>query len=90
MKVIGTTGSDYICIVSHAELEKVADKYYGKMEKLKIGDETNLGSGYDFRAAIGQACKGMTDAERDFDRARATLTRFAVMVATLPADEVTV
>jgi hypothetical protein len=52
MKIIGTTqGSgdgEYIAIVSHSEIEKFFDLYYGKQPRLKVGDEINLGKGYDF------------------------------------------
>lgn len=86
MKIIGIDeGGRYICTVEHSELEKVADKYYGHLQKLRAGQEFNLGAGYDFRSDIKQACQSMADAERDFDRARGTLHRFASMVATLPA-----
>lgn len=52
MKVLGTTknSSTYICEVSHSELEKFMDQYYGskKLKEMKTGDEINLGEGYDF------------------------------------------
>lgn len=88
MKVIGTGANGaYLCEVSHTELEKLTDKYYGNLKPLKIGDEMNLGAGYDFRASIKESCKGMMDADLSFDRARATLQRFAIMVSALPESE---
>lgn len=85
MKVIGIAeGGKYICQVSHTELEKLADKYYGNLEKLKPGSEMDLGAGYDFRNAIKTACDSLIQAERDFDSARKTIHKFAAMVASLP------
>lgn len=84
MKVIGTTERDYIITVSHDELEKVAGLYYGKMPRMKVGDERNLGEGYDFSASIKSACADMQKAMVSFDRSRATLENFASMVADLP------
>jgi len=52
MKIIGISqgprDGQYIAIVSHAEIEKFLNIYYGRMENLKVGDEINLGKGYDF------------------------------------------
>lgn len=88
MKVIGIgANGSYLCEVRHDELEKLTDKYYGKLEKLRIGDQLNLGAGHDFRSDIKQACKSMADAEQDFDRARSTLHKFASMVMALPENE---
>lgn len=82
MKVIAKSSeSKYICEVSHEELEKFLDQYYGKLRKLDVGHELNLGQGYDFSARIESACKSMADAMREFDRARKTMTDFAVAVA---------
>lgn len=88
MKVIGIDANgNYIAVVAHDELEKLTEKYYGKLDKLRPGAEMNLGAGYDFRSDIKAACKGMVDADQNFSRAKKTLHRFAVMVASLPADE---
>lgn len=88
MKVIGMGEHDaYLCLVTHTELEKLADKYYGKLQRLRVGSEMNLGAGYDFRSDIQTACRGMVDAEKNFDRAKNTLHKFAVMVAALPTQE---
>jgi len=86
MKVIAKANdSKYICEVSHDELEKFLNQYYGKLDKLSVGQEVNLGQGYDFSARIEQACKNMTEAMRSFDSARKTMTDFAVAVATSAA-----
>lgn len=85
MKVIGKAERDtYLVEVSHTELEKVADKYYGKLPELRVGQEFNIGAGYDFRRDIQSACRGMVDASTSFGTARESLMRFAVMVAGLP------
>lgn len=85
MKVIGKADRDtYLVEVSHTELEKVADKYYGKLPELRVGQEFNIGAGYDFRRDIQSACRGMVDASTSFGTARESLMRFAVMVAGLP------
>ena len=85
MKVIGKGDRDtYLVEVSHTELEKVADKYYGKLPELRVGQEFNIGAGYDFRRDIKSACRGMVDASTSFGTARESLMRFAVMVAGLP------
>lgn len=49
MKVIAKVKYDqYICEVSHDELEKFLNKYYGEMKKLEVNSEIDLGKGYDF------------------------------------------
>lgn len=86
MKIIGTVNRDtYLAEISHTELEKVADKYYGKLEPLRVGSEFNLGAGYDFRQNIQSACRDMVDASKSFGTAQASMVRFAVMVAGLPS-----
>lgn len=85
MKVIGKISSDkYICEVTHTELEKLADKYYGNLPRLEVGSVMNLGAGYDFRAAIKEACMAVVEAEGKFERARKTIHLFASMVSCLP------
>lgn len=84
MKVIGTTDRGYIIAVSHEELEKAAGLYYGKMPVMKVGDERNIGEGYDFTAHIKSACADMQTAMKSFERSRSTLENFASMVADLP------
>ncbi|MCK5604605.1 hypothetical protein KAR91_22140 [Candidatus Pacearchaeota archaeon] len=56
MKVIGTgVDGKYICEVSHTEIEKFQNLYFGKVERLSIGDEVDFGAGYDFSSDIQSA-----------------------------------
>lgn len=56
MKVIGKSGRDsYICEVSHTEIEKYMNLYYGKMESVEVGEKIDLGKGYDFSSDIRDA-----------------------------------
>lgn len=88
MKIIGEANRDhYVAIVSKDEIEKVLDKFYGKMPAIKVGDTINLAQGYDFRSDIHRACSSMQDSMKSFDRARATLQQFAMMVAEHGLDE---
>ncbi len=50
MKVIGKTEKNYICEVSHTEIEKFLNQYYSdpRLSRLKIGEIVNLGKGYDW------------------------------------------
>lgn len=82
MKVIGMIDSStYLCEVSHSELEKSVDLYYGNLDKLRVGSTLNLGDGYDFRADIKNACSTMANAEASFVNAQKTLYRFAMLIA---------
>ncbi|MDR7094131.1 hypothetical protein [Hydrogenophaga laconesensis] len=82
MKVIAKISEGrYMCEVSHEELEKCLDKYYGNMGKLSVGDSLNLGQGYDFAVRIESACKKMAEAVEGFDHARSTMTAYALAVA---------
>ena len=87
MIVIGMNDQGYICQVGHTELEKLTDKYCGNLPKLKVGYTMDLGAGHNFRSDIQSACDGMAKAVKNFDEARMTMTKFAVMVAGLPGDE---
>jgi len=56
MKVIGTINSElYLMQVSHSEIEKFMKLYYGKISKLKVGEEIDLGRGYDFSREIADS-----------------------------------
>jgi hypothetical protein len=82
MKVIAKANdSTYLCEVSHDELEKFLNQYYGKQPKLSVGDSVNLGQGYDFAVRIETACRNMTEAMLAFDDARKVMTSYAVAVA---------
>lgn len=49
MKVIAVKNNNkYLCEINHTEIEKHQNLYYGKLEKLKEGDEIDLGAGHDF------------------------------------------
>jgi hypothetical protein len=83
MKVIAKANdSTYICEVSHDELEKFLNQYYGKLPKLGVGQSVNLGQGYDFASRIETACRQMADAMKAFDDARKVMTAYAVAVST--------
>ena len=88
MKVLGLVNHDvYLVQVSHTELEKVFDKYYGKLDKLRVGNELDLGAGYNFRDDIKHACGEMRDAMKAFDSKRLSLLRFAELVGELPDEK---
>jgi len=55
MKVLGEAKDGYICEVSHEEIEKFLDLYYGKRSRLKVGEELDLGTGYDWANRISSA-----------------------------------
>lgn len=50
-----------MCIVSHDELEKFMNQYYGKIKLLKVGDNVDLGKGYDFASEIKSAMKATSE-----------------------------
>lgn len=88
MKVLGTADRDsYLVHVSHTELEKVTGKYYGKLKRLEVGDEMDLGTGYNFTSDIQSACKSMREAMKEFGDAQKTMASFALMVSQLPIDQ---
>lgn len=84
MKVIGLSGDSYIVEVSHDEIEKVTDKYYRNLSRLKVGDVLNLGEGYDFRKDIHSACKQMVDTISRFESVQKSLFNFAKVVGHIP------
>ncbi len=88
MKVLGLAGGKtYLVEVSHNELEKVFDKYYGKLPELKVGSVVDLGEGYEFRSDIKRACDQMADAMKAFDSKRLTMLRFAEMIGGLAQED---
>jgi len=88
MKILGLVNNDtYLVQVSHTEIEKVFNKYYNNLDKLKVGDELDLGAGYGFREDIKHACNEMRNAMKAFEANRMTLMRFANMVAELPDEQ---
>lgn len=82
MKIIGKTdGYDtFIATVNKLELEKHANLYHGKMGELKIGQEIDLGAGYNFHTNIVSACERMKAAMESFDSSRRTMLAFATLV----------
>lgn len=88
MKILATgVDSTFIAEVSRHEIEKVLDKYYAKLDmKLEPGVVVNLAGGHDFRGEIQSACRQMSDAMKQFERARAILMSFAIMVSNLPTE----
>ena len=82
MKIIGEAGPrHYVAIVSHDELEKVFNKFYGGLPPIKVGEHVELSLGYNYRGEIRDACQSMQDSMKAFEKARATLQQFAAMVA---------
>lgn len=72
MRVIGKTterDGEYICYVSHTELEKFLDLYYGKMKRLEVGHTVDLGKGYDHASEIARSM----DAVQKFVQANQTI-----------------
>lgn len=57
MRVLGTTkdSKTYLCEVHHSEIEKFLGLYYGNLKEVKVGDDINLGKGYDHASEIKQA-----------------------------------
>lgn len=88
MKVIGKASNDtYLCEVTHDELEKSVNLYYGKLPRLEVGSKMDMGAGYNFTSQIECCLKRMEEADRDFMRARETLLAFAKMVGQLPKEQ---
>lgn len=57
MKVIGNTQNGYVCEVNHSEIEQFLGLYYNKKSKLKIGEEVDLGAGYNWESKIASALR---------------------------------
>lgn len=63
MKVIGTCGDKkYICEVRHDEVEMFLNTYYGGTNRLSVGQEIDLGKGYNHARDI----KDALDKTREF------------------------
>ena len=59
MRVIAKVDGDtYLCQIGHTEIEKFMNLYYTKLSRLSVGDEVDLGKGYNFyqktRDALGK------------------------------------
>lgn len=82
MKIIGKgENGEYLCQVSHTEIEKCFDKYYGNMEQLKVGQTIDIGAGYNFRNQIKDLCEKVIAADRAYSDSRKTLIDFALMIS---------
>jgi len=58
MKVIAKIESRrYVCEISHDEIEKFLNLYYNKLKTMEIGQEFDLGKGYDFAEETKEALK---------------------------------
>jgi hypothetical protein len=66
MKVIGMAGDNwsgqYICVITHSEIEKYLGLYYcrdesKKLKRLEIGNTVDLGKGHDYASEIQQALR---------------------------------
>lgn len=85
MQIIGKVDDNtYLAQVTHTELEKAADLYYGRLPKLGVGATVDLAAGHDYRDEIKEACRSMVEASKRFERAQRTLLDFARMVCDLP------
>lgn len=82
MKIIGKgDNGEYICQVSHSEIEKCFDKYYNKLEKLDVGQSIDIGEGYNFRNQIKDLCDKIIAADEAYSTSRSTITDFALMIS---------
>lgn len=63
MKIIAVVEAreKYIAEISHDELEKFMNKYYGNMKGLQVGSELDLGKGYDFLRETREVCSSVKD-----------------------------
>lgn len=93
MKIIGITEIEhsqynkekaYVVIISESELKKVADKAgYVDSEKfpvLKVGQDYDIATGYDFRGQLTTAIKAMETAYKEFSKVAPVAAEFAGLV----------
>jgi len=58
MKIIAKVDDGvFVAQVSHTEIEKFMGLYYNNMDKIKVGDEIDLGKGYQFHNDTMNALK---------------------------------
>lgn len=77
MKILGKVGNDsYIAEVSHTELEKVFDKYYGRLSKLDVGQEINLGTAYNFYQDIQRLTSKFIEASTHYTKCSNSLQKY--------------
>lgn len=73
MKVLAKVDSKkYICEISHLEIEKFLDLYFGNLKELKVGDEIDLGDGYNHFEKTKRALESTQDFfKKNIDNIRA-------------------
>ena len=84
MKIIGKgENGEYLCQVSHSEIEKCFDKYFNKdgLTKLEVGQTIDIGAGYNFRNQIKDLCEKVIAADKAYSGSRKTLIDFALMIS---------
>lgn len=58
MKVIGKVKDDtYLVEINHTEIEKFLGLYYNNLKRLEVGQQVDLGKGYDYAREIGDSMK---------------------------------
>lgn len=97
MKIIGTTEVGegysklpaYVCIITHAELQRVADKARHDSERIvvKVGDDYPIAEGYNFRGELLQAIKAMQDAYSKFAKVAPVAAQFAGIAIKAEAEQ---
>ncbi len=81
MKVIGKArAKHYICEVTHDEIEKYLNLYYGNKNELSIGDEVDMGQGYNWADKIKDAVSKMSDLIDKADQVTSALKMGRVFV----------
>lgn len=87
MKIIATVRHKvYLAEVSHTELEKFLNLYYNKLKELNVGQEIDLGKGYDHFRDTQAACSAVKDVVDKGAKFISTLTEgIAMMSRPLPA-----
>ena len=67
-KVIAKTKDNYLMEVSHVEIEKFLGLYYGRKERLSIGEECDFSKGYDYAREISSALEKTEDFVKSSDK----------------------
>lgn len=82
MKILGFTekdfGTKYICEISADEIAKIFDKSFYRHEgeefkKFKLGQEINLGQGFDFREQLKRLLESFESSHTKFTEANKTM-----------------
>lgn len=83
MKILGITGKcndEYIAQVSHRELEQFLNLYYGKLNRLKVGEAVDLGVGYNFAKDIENAFQKTKEFIEGHEKIINTIARGTILV----------